>query len=109
MRGVLVLPDPDDQPSSRCEALVGVAITEPIGLDFLAPIALVRLWPSRVLRAPVPEASIHEDRDVRGTEDYVRTATSIREDRAVHTEAQSSSVQLASQSELRLGVTAPGA
>jgi hypothetical protein len=73
-----MLPNPDDRPPSLLQALVGVAIPQPVGLDLLAPEVLVRLRPGCVFGAAMPETSVDEDRDARGAEHYVCATTSIR-------------------------------
>src|SRR5581483_2646418 len=65
---ILVFPNPQDQPSGLPEPSIRVGVAPSVGLDLLPPELRIRFGPSAVLRAPVPEAAVHEHRYTRGLE-----------------------------------------
>lgn len=60
---ILVFPDPEAHPSGVSELLVGVTVTRDVAFHFVGPELGVRHGNGVVLRAPVPKASIEEDRN----------------------------------------------
>jgi hypothetical protein len=57
----LVRPKTENAPSTRRER-VGIAlVARDVPFDLLAPVLLVRAWPSVMRRASVPEAAVDED------------------------------------------------
>src|SRR5262245_36021597 len=69
-----MLPDADWLPTMRAELFVSVGVTRPVALDLPAPPVRVRPRFAAVIRAPVPEAAVHEDRDAGRPEHKVRPA-----------------------------------
>ena len=53
-----------------CRVDAGVTLAIPLHLHL--PVLLVGLWLSIAFTAPVPETSINENRDARGSEDHIR-------------------------------------
>src|SRR4051794_5572024 len=68
---VLVLPDPHDCPTCVREAMIGISVAPPVAPELLNPPSMVGSGMSPVLRASVPEASIHQDSYLRSREEDV--------------------------------------
>jgi hypothetical protein len=60
---ILVFPDPEANPSGVFELLVGVAVTRYVAAHLVRPELRVCHGYGVVFRAPVPKASIEEDRN----------------------------------------------
>lgn len=71
IEGILVLPDPQADPSGFSKLLIGFLITLSISPHLLRPELSIRGSDGVVLWAPVPEASVDEDCDPRPPEDEV--------------------------------------
>lgn len=71
LAGRLVLPSAKNRPSGALEVLISVMIALPILTDFRSPVLLVGPGHRVVLRAPVPEATVDEDRDLVPRENQV--------------------------------------
>ena len=69
---VLVLPDVDRDPAQFLEVTIDPAVALDIAVEFLPPPVAVCLRHGPVLRALVPETTIHEHGDLRRTEYQVR-------------------------------------
>jgi hypothetical protein len=93
-----VFPKPEHAPSRSSEARIGVAIANNVRLDLLAPPLGIGFWPRGVIRAPVPEASIHEDCHAQAREHNVGPPTQPGQHLAVYEKAQSHPVQPRTQS-----------
>ena len=69
---VIMLPDVDREPAQFLELAIDPAVALDIAVEFLPPPVAVCLRHGPVLRALVPEATIHEHGDLRRTEYQVR-------------------------------------
>jgi hypothetical protein len=54
-------PDAYRKPASCLEPCVSIGVATSVTLDLLSPPEGILLWPSRMLRASVPKAAVHED------------------------------------------------
>lgn len=101
---VLVLPDADRRPPGTFKKFVGLSIAGDVTVQLLCPPSGVRLRSRPMLRADMPEAAVHEDRDASAGENDIGATSDARDDLAIHAVAQTKLMQLATQSNLRLGV-----
>jgi hypothetical protein len=74
---IFVFPDPDADPAGLSQSLVGVAVARNVARYFVRPKLGVRYSDGVMLRAPVPKASIEEDRDLRLRECEVSRAPQV--------------------------------
>jgi len=105
-----VLPEAQNGPTEVVEMLVGLPVALDVAGQLGRPPFLVRHGVCRVRGAPVPEATVNEDRDMRPGEEEVCAATRKARDRVVDAEPEPATVQLPAEEELRFGVpaTLPG-
>jgi len=103
--GCLVLPEPQDQPSSLGEPAVGIGVTLTIGLELRRPPRAVGSRVSLMDGAGMPEAAIDVDGDPLSGKHHICAAPHTRNRGQVDSVAQSSSMQCGSQRELRSRVT----
>lgn len=95
---ILVLPDPNDEPSALSQRRVGPSVPRHVRLELRLPISPVRARVESVFRASVPEAPIDKDGHSRPCEDKVRSREHVPgPDRDVDPVAQSPAVQLTPQ------------
>lgn len=100
-----VFPDPDHGPASRAEEFVRCDVATTVGFDFLHPPFAVVLRERLVLRAAMPEAAVHEHRNVCTGKDDVGAATlDVGEWGEVDAEAQAHTVKGAPKDRFGLGV-----
>jgi len=94
-RWVLVLPNPQNDPTCRRERSVVGAVTFGVASQLGLPVLGIGLRTSEVGGTAMPEAPVHEDDDARGSEDDVWSypTTSCLES-AVLAEPKPSGVQL---------------
>ena len=103
--GVLVLPEPEDEPSELLEVVVGVAVASLVRRDLVDPPPPVRLRGGRVDRTSVPEAPVDEHCDLRTPEENVRPPSAQSGQWMVDPVPKSAAVQFSTQGQLRDGVT----
>lgn len=104
---VLVLPHPQRQPPGGSQAFVSVTITPLIALDLGSPEFSIALGPRCVLRASVPEAPVHEDSDLRPSEQDVGFPPDSFQRFAMHSVPKSCRMQSSAKRHLDFGVPAP--
>jgi hypothetical protein len=77
--GVFVLPHAKDTPSLRRQRGIDRSVAAHVSFEFRKPV--IRVGPRRrsMLRAPVPEATVDEDREPGACEDHIGTNGSIME------------------------------
>src|SRR3954453_11481826 len=68
---VFMLPDADHPEASPPKREVGLVITLSVRADLLPPKGRIRLRCDGVVRAPMPETAIDEDRDSRSREHHI--------------------------------------
>jgi len=101
----LVLPYPDDGPSSGSQSLVGSSVTFDIAPQLGCPVRLVDGWLAAVLGADMPEAPVDEHCDAAAREHQVWAhSKSLEQHRVVLAEPQTLAVERTAQGYLRLGV-----
>ena len=100
---VSVFPYSDDSPALPCETFVGRLIPGDVPGDLLDPIILVRRWHPTMGRAPVPEATVDEDRQTLTLEGQIRHDwPAFRKlDLLTEPEASATGMQLRSKPDLR--------
>lgn len=86
---------------------VGLTIPFDVAGEFESPPGGVPGWRGLVLRAPVPEAPVHEHREARPREDDVGASTAHAWKGSIDAVAQAPSMELAPEPHLWLGVTPP--
>lgn len=96
-----MLPHPNHRPPLLVEKTVRLSIPPTIGRHLLSPIVGIRLAHRVMLRAPVPEATVHEDRNLEPRKYDVGPPTNSFDRRAVDEVAQAAPMQLPAQSHLR--------
>lgn len=102
---VLVLPEPKNRPPQLQQMTIGVPVALDIPTEFgLPPIGIV-LRSDPVLRATVPEASIHEDGDSRRAEEEICASSRHIWQRRIDSVTEPAAVQLSAQREFRLRVS----
>jgi hypothetical protein len=95
-RTILVLPEPQHGPASRLQRFRVEIIARTIARDLWSPIvAVADVGSAAVLRAPVPEAAVAEDRDASAREHDVRADRphALQPDRQIDAEPQAGKVQ----------------
>lgn len=104
--GILVLPHTNDRPSLSTQEVVRLAISLHIARELLEPPLTVVCREVPVLAAPVPEAAVDEDSDLRGSEHDVDAAAGMAgNDRDVQSVPEATTVELLSKDDLRLCVS----
>lgn len=101
---VFVFPDAQDHPALGFQHFGGIYVAIPVALDLPVPPVAVRGWASPVLRAPVPEASIDKDCQLRAREGDINLSTPIAGYRQLYAVSESSSMKARSQGKLGRGV-----
>lgn len=101
----LVLPYPEDGPSSGAQHLSYHYVPLTVTVDFLMPVpAGVGRHPA-MLRAAVPEAAVNKNRQLVTSEDDIRPDRALRQyDSVADSVAQSSTKELPAECQLRLCV-----
>lgn len=102
---ILVLPHSQHSPPGGGQDAVSVSIPCSSSVHFCGPVASVRLGDREVLRAPVPEAAVDEDRDFLAWKDDIGSPAYAFDRGSVDEVAQASTVQLRPQ--LQLGTRIP--
>lgn len=103
-RGILMGPHPNDCPASFTKTSVCVAVSAAVALDLRSPPIRVRPRPRHMVRAPVPEATVHEDCDSRLWKDDVGLSANARQGPHVYAKPQPALVERRTQLSLRRGV-----
>ena len=103
---VLMLPDPYDTPSELAQSFVRVPIALLVDPYLFAPPFDIALGLGPVDRATVPEATVHEDREVRAGEDDVHRACRSRNEAPLDPEAKPSTMQYSAEESIRAIVLA---
>ena len=70
-----MLPDPDNFPTRLGESGRGICVALTHSSQFLVPPRVVGTRDGPVIRAAVPKASVHEDRDTGASEHHVGFAS----------------------------------
>jgi hypothetical protein len=104
--GVLMLPNSHDDPSGLLKGLVVAPVAGNILVQLGAPPFSIRLGGDSVLRATVPETSIHKDGNLRSGQCDVWSARKIRN---VYPKPESATVKFPSQRQLRPRPSSPEA
>ncbi len=104
---VLVLPDPEDGPSRFDESGVGLRIALAIARDLGFPELGVLPRRPVMIRATVPIATVHEDRDPWTHEDDVSSSPELRKWSRVDSIPEASRPKVFAQREFRPGIAAP--
>lgn len=106
--GFLVFPDSERQPALAEESGVSIPVSSLVAGDLLGPVpgVLTDSAPT-VLRTPVPEASVDEDRDPLGREHEVGRAPQRGDGAAIHEVAQPEPVGRAANCKFGRGADAP--
>lgn len=100
-----MFPEPHDGPVGRCKRLIGDAVSVHIPSKLRGPVPVVRCRHAAMVRANVPEASIHKDGDLAGGEDDIWPDLHRPEiDPEIFPVAIPHPVELGAESDFRLGV-----
>jgi hypothetical protein len=106
---ILVLPNPDGEPTRRGELGVGIAVATSDATELQAPPAGVGLGEVAVLGAGVPEAPIDEHGDPRAAQQDVDAPTTVpARHRPVDDEPQPAPVKGTPQGQFWSGAGSPG-
>lgn len=101
----LVFPYPNGRPARVEEQRVGLAVARLVPFDLFGPVPAVRpMLPLAMVWATVPEATVHEDGDLRAGEHEIRLAWQLSKRSAVDEVAQSPAVKDPPESQLGPGV-----
>jgi hypothetical protein len=95
-----MLPDVHDIPPENSESFILGPVPPDVAVDLRPPPFPIILRQHSVLRAAVPKAAVHEDRDLRPSERKIWTSGELGMD----PEAEPSCMQLTAKDELRLGI-----
>jgi len=95
-----MLPDVYDIPPENSESFILGPIPPEVAVDLRSPPFPIVLWQHSVLRAAVPKAAVHEDRDLRPRERKIGMSRELGMD----SEPEPSSMQLTAKDELWLRV-----
>lgn len=98
---VVMRPVAENEPSLLSKLFADPGIALDVSPDFRLPPSSIALRPSPMEWAPMPETAVEEHRDLGPREGNVRTSGCWA---IVDAKAQSSSMQLSSQFNLRLGI-----
>lgn len=104
LRHGLVLPDADDRPSERLQMDVGLTVPLHVARELGRPPGGVVGGCCLVFGAPVPEAAIDEDSDLRTGEQDVSAASRHARQRVVDAVPKPESVEFAAEEQLGFGV-----
>jgi hypothetical protein len=99
-----MLPYTDTDPSLSGEGIVGLTISGAITEDLCPPPCLVVLRPSRVQRATMPEAPVHEHRDLGRPKDNIGSATHLIQRSHIYRVAKPKTVDEGTQAHFRPGI-----
>lgn len=103
--GLLMLPDPDRDPSCGDQSLVSVAIPVLVGCDLRQPVPAVgAVRAPTVLGAAVPEAAVDEDGHLGAGKDDVGLPSEVRQRASMDPVAKATPVELSAERQLRPGV-----
>lgn len=102
-----MLPDTNDSPPEGLQVSCGLSVALLIAPELRGPPRLVVAGVCRMVGADVPEATVHEDRDLRAREQQIGPASRHTWEWAVHAEAAAAGVQDLAQRELRGSVPGP--
>jgi len=102
-----MLPDDHDRPPCFREASLRLPVACLIALDLPSPVLRVGGWRSVVVRASVPEAPAHLNRDPGRAEHDVGAVAHLTDRTCAHPVPQPHCVELPPQQQLRLRVSAP--
>src|SRR4051794_17086537 len=89
----LVLPNADHIPSEPSEGCIRLGVAAPIRGDLVTPPSSVCFRLNAVVRTPVPEAAIDEDRNLGGGENDVGAPLRESRNRVIDAEAQSATMK----------------
>ena len=103
MLGIFMFPEPQNGPPEFAKSQIRVGVAKTIGLDLLSPEFGVALWPCRVVRAPMPETSVHEDGDSLSREYDICDTAWLRQHPKIDPVAQASTKQLPTYRDFRSG------
>lgn len=101
-----MLPEPEHEPASFPQPLVGIPVSVDISNNFFRPVTGICLGRDVMLRTAMPVAAIDEHRDLRRTEDQVRRPAKIREGTGGYPVPQPCGMHEPPDQDLRLRVTA---
>jgi hypothetical protein len=73
----LAFPNPQYCPSFSPQGTVYQSITHPVRLQFISPESSIGVWKLAMFWTPMPEATVHEDRDARHAEYKIRPAQDL--------------------------------
>lgn len=102
-----VLPESQYRPPHSTKPLVRILIPLTIRFDFLPPEICVLLRPRRMLGTAVPEAPVHEDRDLETGESHIRYTTWFLENLVIDSVSKPAPVKFTSQSHFCTGSLLP--
>lgn len=97
---IFVLPDPDHLPAQFRKACVGITIATRVRLELPDPPFSIYLRDDLVRWAAVPEATINHDGHLPTGESDIHAPSRQAGDRVLHAKPQSTTVQLAAESDL---------
>lgn len=100
-----MLPNADADPSVSGESMVSLTVSRAVPEDLRSPPGLVVLRPGRVQWATMPEAPVHEHRDLGRPKDNIGSATQLVQWSHIYRVANPKTVDEGTQGHLRLGVT----
>jgi hypothetical protein len=101
---ILVLPDPNNSPTSGRERSVVASVSIEVAAQLGLPVGGVRRWQDAVLRAPVPEAAIHEHCDALTGKHEIGATPQTRQRRDMLAKPKAESVHRRSHGYLRASV-----
>jgi len=104
--GVLVLPEPEDQPVGLGEDPVRVLVPSDIGLELVFPLSSVHTGAGRMIGASVPEAAVDEHGDPFPRKEKVGSASTEHGEGVVDSVPKAESMNMTSDSHLTGGVSA---
>ena len=104
----IVLPRSYYQPPGVCQVCVRICIPTTIGVDLVLPELGIRLWPRRVEWAPVPKATVDEDRNPGPPKHDVRAARRARQRLSINGVSKTACMEKTSNAEFGRRVTPKG-
>lgn len=102
---ILVFPYPHGRPTGLAQPAVSFAISCSIPLDLVGPELSVRDCDSVMVRAPMPEAAVQEDRDLGSCEYQICGATQLLDRTHGDPIPQTECMHCRPQRYLRLGIS----
>ena len=102
---ILMRPEPQHSPSCGSEQSCRIPVANSVAVDLRGPVACIRLWRCMMLRASMPEAAIHENRNLRAAKDQIGSSPNLRERSCRHAVTHPHRMHRASNSDLGLGVS----